>query len=300
MHKNSYIYYTNGLYISSEIKFPELIEKEGKPDVFITFGKTPENLLYPIFKRAFQQANQNEYLLDIKHAARYWLKNKHEIVVEPYSNVQEDAIRIYILSSLMGAVSHKHGFLPIHSCCIKVDNFGVLIAGDSGVGKSTISLGLYRKGYEILNDDVSTVFFQENNVAFVHPGYVHIKLWSESLEKYGYQASDFRQIRNEIQKYSFPINRSNNCNALPLKAVFILQTNGSELHSELITGMKAFEAINKNTFRRNLLKGLGLEAAHFKLSALLASKIKVFVVNRPDRTKPEAFADYMERFIKTL
>ena len=300
MRSYPYHYYTNGLYIASDIKFPELMETEGTPNVFISYGKTPENLENPIFKRAFQQANQEEYLLNIKNTARYWLKNKHEIVVEPYENAQEDAIRIFVLSSLMGALLHKHELLPIHSCCIKVKDYAVLVAGDSGAGKSTISLGMYRKGYEILNDDISTVFFNEEKIPFVHPGYMHLKLWSESLEKYGYQAADYRKLRNEIEKYSFPINRSKTLEKLPLKAVFILNPNGEELSFETIGGLKAFEALNKNTFRRNLLKGLGKETSHFKLCAQAAAKIKVMVVNRPEKTKPADFADYMEELIKTI
>ena len=300
MKQYLYNYFTNGLYIASEIKFPELMEKEGTPTVFIYYGKTPENLENPIFKRVFQQANPDEYLLDIKHAARYWLKNKNEVVVEPYKNVQEDAVRIYILSSLMGVLLHKHELLPLHSCCIKVKDYSVLIAGNSGAGKSTISLGLYRKGYEILNDDISSVFLNDQNEPSVYPGYMHLKLWSESLEKYGYETTDFRQLRNEIEKYSFPINRCNKIEHLPLKAVFILNPAGNQLNFESIVGLKAFEALNKNTFRRNLVKGIGKEASHFKLSTSLASKIKVFQVNRPDNTKPKDFSDFMENLITTI
>ena len=300
MRSYPYHYYTNGLYIASDIKFPELMETEGTPNVFISYGKTPETIENPVFKRAFQQANQEEYLLNIKNTARYWLKNKHEIVVEPYENAQEDAIRIFVLSSLMGALLHKHELLPIHSCCIKVKDYAVLVAGDSGAGKSTISLGMYRKGYEILNDDISTVFLNEQKTPWVHPGYMHLKLWSESLEKYGYETAEFRQLRKEIEKYSFPINRSNGKEAIPLKAVFILNPNGEELSYEAVSGLKAFKALNKNTFRRNLLKGLGKEASHFKLSSAVAAKIKVIQVNRPERTKPEDFANYMENLIKTI
>ncbi len=300
MQSYPYTYYTNGFYIASELKFPELEQAQGAPSIFIRYGEAPENLENPVFKRAFHQANQQEYLLDIKHAARYWLKNNNEVVVQPYEHAQEDAIRMYILSSLMGVLIHKHNLLPIHSCCIKVNNSAVLIAGDSGAGKSTISLGLYRKGYEILNDDISTVFFNEEKTPFVHPGYMHLKLWSESLEKYGYQAADYRKLRNEIEKYSFPINRSNTLEKLPLKAVFILNPNGEELSFETIGGLKAFEALNKNTFRRNLLKGLGKETSHFKLCAQAAAKIKVMVVNRPEKTKPADFADYMEEVIKSI
>lgn len=300
MKQYPYNYFTNGLYIASEIKFPELMEKEGTPSVFIYYGKTPENLENPGFKRVFQQANQEEYLIDIKHAARYWLKNKNEVVVEPYENVQDDAVRIYILSSIMGVLLHKHELLPIHSCCIKVKDYAVLIAGDSGAGKSTISLGLYKKGYEILNDDITTIFFNDQNQPFVYPGYVHLKLWSESLEKYGYETTDFRQIRNEIEKFSFPINRSNNLESLPLKAVFILNPAGNNLNHESIVGLKAFEALNKNTFRRNLMKAIGKESSHFKLSSTLASKIKVFRVNRPDNTKPKDFAEFVENLIISI
>ncbi len=301
MRSFPYTYYTNGFYIASELSFPELEDATGTPTAFISYGQVPEKLENPTFESPYQQANQEEYLLDVKNAARYWLKNNNEIIVQPYENVQIDDVRVYVLSILMGVLLHKHNLLPIHSCCIKVNEAAVLIAGDSGAGKSTISLGLYRKGYEILNDDISTVFLNEEKTPFVHPGYKHLKLWSESLEKYGYAATDYRKLRSEIEKYSFPINRSSTLAALPVKAVIILNPNADkELSFEPISGVKAFDTLNKNTFGRNLLKILGKEASHFKLCSAVATKVKVIKVNRPEGTKPAEFADYMEELIKTI
>ncbi len=150
----NYTYFANGLCIRSEIEIPELPISNETPTIFIKLGNTPEKIENATLARGIQQLNDKEYLLDIQHAARYWVKNKNELIVEPYAGVQSEAVRIYILSSVMGVLLHMNDCLPIHSCCIKVNDKAFLVAGISGAGKSTLSLGMHQKGYDILNDDI--------------------------------------------------------------------------------------------------------------------------------------------------
>ncbi len=288
-------YFANGFSIESEIEIPELPFTDLEPNIFIRLGKTPEKIDNPIISRGLQQINENEYLLDIDHAARYWVKNKSEVIVEPYEGVQAEAVRIYILSSVMGVLLHKNDCLPIHSCCIKVNNKAFLVAGVSGAGKSTLSLGMHQKGYEILNDDISTVYFDENQQPYIYSGYKHIKLWAESLNRYGFDPNDFNRLRSEIEKYSFPISREDKIEKTPISAVFILNPGPhDEISTEEVSGLKAFDVLKFNTFRKQFVKPLKKEAIHFKLSTNLASKAKIIRVKRPESMKPAAFSDYME------
>jgi hypothetical protein len=52
---------------------------------------------------------------------------------------------------------HRHGLFAIHGNALFKDGLSVLIAGDSGSGKSTTALGLIQKGWKYLSDDVTLI-----------------------------------------------------------------------------------------------------------------------------------------------
>ena len=58
-----------------------------------------------------------------------------------------------LLPIAIGVLGPAVGVVPVHSACVMIDGAGVLIAGASGVGKSTLSVALARRGFTYLSDD---------------------------------------------------------------------------------------------------------------------------------------------------
>ena len=54
---------------------------------------------------------------------------------------------------ILGVMGCAVGVLPLHSACVVKDGRGVLLAGQSMAGKSTLSVALAKHGYEFLSDD---------------------------------------------------------------------------------------------------------------------------------------------------
>lgn len=297
-----YYYIANGLYLSTVISFPELlpVKKQSADPVEILYGKVPLNLHDAIYRSESTQISAESVLLDIDGVARFLISKNH-VIIDAYDNAEERAIRLNILASVMAVLLHKRDILALHASCVRSGNDAVLISGASGMGKSTTALGLYSKGYDVLNDDISSVFFDDNNTPQVYSGYKHIKLWAESLEKYGYDKEKYEKLRLGLEKYSFPINREQEAHHLPLKAVFfIVAVDDDKINFEKITGLTAFECLRKSTFRRSLIKELGLEHQHFIFCSKLVDKVPTFILYRPKHGAPHVFADYVEELIKEL
>jgi hypothetical protein len=301
---NWYHYFSNGLHITSELPFPELAEASGEPDVVIRFGAIPQNTgseQYKFFGESSYEVAGDDFLLDIKDAARYLVRGGEEVIIEAYPGAQQDAIRLYILATVFGVLLHKHHILPLHASSINTGKGTVLISGVSGAGKSTLALGLYHKGYEVLNDDISSVFFKGDK-PYVHTGYVHLKLWAASLEQYGYESQDFRKLENKLDKYSFPISRPGTIEPLPLRAVFFI-TSSEEIdqpEQELLHGLTAFSYLRANTFRYTLIKPLQKSDSHFHLCSDLVNAIPIIKVTRPKNILPEEFANYIENLFNVI
>jgi hypothetical protein len=54
---------------------------------------------------------------------------------------------------ILGIMGCTVGILPLHSACVVKDGRGILIAGESMAGKSTLSVALAKQGFHLLSDD---------------------------------------------------------------------------------------------------------------------------------------------------
>lgn len=258
MTNTNVVYYSNGLYIKSDIHFPELQTSSNPADVVITFGILPDNLIEAQYSDDFQQIKRDEYLLTIPDVAKFHVKNPSEVVIDTYPNADEADVRMYFLASILPVLVHQNNLLPLHSCCINVNGSAFLIGGVSGAGKSTFALGMHRKGYDILNDDVSTIGFDGAGRPLAYIGYRQIKLLTESLESYGYELGDFEKLNTEITKFRFPLKDEIKDDFLPVKAIFLFEHDPNKLEIEVqeLKGMEAFLQLTKNTFRVELYVNL--------------------------------------------
>jgi hypothetical protein len=213
-------YFSNGLIIRSIIPFPEMNLCEDKPHIQVLFGDIPEKISQPIFVDDFQQISDNEYRLSIPTVADYWMKDHSTVYINKHTESNIDDVRMYFLASVLPLLVHSYQLLPLHSCCININNHAFLVGGESGSGKSTLALGMYQKGYTILNDDVSTLDFNETNELVAHPGYQQIKLLPESLKYYGLDKEKFEILGVQLEKYKFPLEFKFDRNTIPVKALF--------------------------------------------------------------------------------
>lgn len=91
--------------------------------------------------------NSGELLLKVDGVANYWVKEGREIVIEPGPAAEAGDVRVFLLGSAFGALLHQRGLPPFHAGAVAMEGKAVLLAGRSGVGKSTLAAELCRRGH---------------------------------------------------------------------------------------------------------------------------------------------------------
>lgn len=280
--ESNYRYRAFGLIIHSQIEIPELLPAEGVPEVTIRLGSVPLHLENPNSIGVRFEASPHEFLLTLDTVGRYLVCEGKEIVIEPFSGVPLNDVRVFLLSSVFAALLHQRGYLVLHGSCIEKDGAAIMFSGTSGIGKSTLAAAFYEKGYHILCDDLSVIVFGEDDSPYVVSGIPSLKLWDDALHRLGQNADSLVMVRETMQKYRVDIADKYWSHPLPLKRIYIL---GSYLEADIrVNELNSFEkmrAINNNTFRKRFLEGQGVKPVHFKQCAALAQKVRVFRVLRP-------------------
>lgn len=150
--------------------------------------------------------------------------------------------RRVLLPVLLGIVGHAISVTPLHCGCLVKNGCGLLLAGDSGVGKSTLTLCLSLKGFAYLSDDC-TYFSRSDSHLRAWGLPVPIKLLPDAV-KYFPQlpvVEAIPSLNGEVAIHLDPetigVKRSPRCE--PRWLVFIERTDESGMAFTQITSKEA-------------------------------------------------------------
>lgn len=276
-------YTAYGLTIESAIRCPELSPGGNDPDVAFRYGDVPTALENPKDQGVLFQVEPGRFLLRLDKVARYLVSGGREIVVDRAPDSDEDAVRLFLLGSALGALLHQRGLLVLHGSAIETPRGAVVFVGPSGNGKSTLAAAFYRRGYRLVADDVCAVVLNEENAPMVLPAYPQLKLWADVVKRLDRAQDNLRRVRPHLEKYALPVSDSFVGHALPLYAVYALHSvNTQTLEMEPRDGMGKFAVLTRNTYRERFLKGLDMKPNHFQLASTAAKQIRVCRVTRPN------------------
>jgi len=287
-------YFFNGLVIESEIEFEDLTKSKNEANTWLQYGEIPDQLENCIYKDEHQSLSETEYLLDIPDVGKYLVLDKKEIIVCKDPKALTSLFNIYLGSWIFPFILSQRSVFSLHACSFIIKDQAFLFSGASGVGKSTLTLNMNRKGHTGVNDDLCA--FHQNDKTFdLLVGPRSIKLLKTSIELIGETSDDYQQIREDLEKYKYPGSKVSSESTFPVKAFFAFNPNIKENACRKLSGFEAFKAISSNVFRLDFVKMLGKMDEHFKDVSQFASKVTIFEISRSDKMSPEEFADFVEQ-----
>jgi hypothetical protein len=277
------LYYTAcGLAIESEFEIPDLAAGPAHaPDVTIRLGTAPESLEQPKAEGVLYQVTPREFLLKVPRIARYWVHAGREVVIDRESGAPDDDVRVFLLSSALGALLHQRGLLPLHGSAIAGPRGAALFLGQSGCGKSTLAAEFRRRGYRVLADEVCAISPDANGAPRICPSYPRLRLWADAAGQLGQNLDGLLPVRSELGKYSLPLD-DYSPGAQAISAVYgIHPGNTGELSVTPLEQAGKLREITSNVYRARFRRGMQTGESQFPLAAALAAETRVCRVVRP-------------------
>ncbi len=283
---NKFFYKIYGLTVVSEIKIQEAYECDASiaPDVEVVFRNVPDFLReakdkgYGTWTGGFVNAWFNT-----PGAAQYYIEHGKRIVVELEEDANMDLVCSMILSAGLCLILLQRNEPVVHGSAITVNDAAVIICGESGAGKSTVTLEMLKRDVGFLADDTVRLRVEADN-SFAEPTYPQQKLCRDQVERCGFEAEKLRYIDEFRDKFALMRREIFVDKAVPLKVMIVLKKSKDDEHvfSKQLRGKEFLEALIDNLYLSDTYKNIiGVPTELMQKFIMLGSHIKIYEVYRP-------------------
>ncbi|MFZ9847238.1 MAG: hypothetical protein ACO3EE_03675 [Flavobacteriales bacterium] len=292
-------YIAGGIIIETDIEFPELILTEGETDVVLAYGKVPEQLSNVKNEKALFSSNENEVLFRMPDIARYLIEGHSKITIEPIDEKRKADAEKYILTFILGVLSFKKGFYPLHGGGVIHNGEAYLFTGHSGAGKSTTMAGLQQRGFQPVGDDIANLFVKDGKV-YVHPCFPRFKLWKDSLNFLNKKGSGEYHLRSDMEKFLVPMGDDFSIEPVLVKRIYLLvEDRNFEYSFKEIKGKEKLQRLKVNSYKPWMVKAFSLNQLHFGLMNDIVVKVEITEYHRPlDKANLDKMYDLLIENIK--
>ena len=280
---STYNYTVFGLEISSDIECAECLSgADEKFDVRIRLEAIPEQFVENEDWDLFWKATPEYFFLTVKGVGKYLVTNGDTILVENAADAITPDLRVFLFGTCMGVILHQRKILPIHGSGVVVNNSCIIFSGEIGAGKSTLASSFLKRGAKIIADDVCSVTFTDHGSPIVHPGYAQVKLCSDAAAHFNIVRSDYSRVSSYSDKLHIRVMDKLQKSSLPVTAIYFLEKyNQLNVKIREVTGAEKFFYVNKNIYRKSLIRGLSRVRAHFENNTRFVGKVPMFQICRP-------------------
>lgn len=247
----------------------------------VTSARRVEN---PLYAESFWQMNQHEFAMQVDGVADFYACDGSYVEYTPAEGAGNNEVELYLNGSVYGAILHQRRVLPLHGSSFRHNGITVLICGDAGAGKSSLTAAFCLDGAEFLTDDLTPMLIRDGK-PFIWALSDRMKLWGDTLEQLGREEEGLQEILPGIGKYFYHL-KGIDREIFSLDQVFMLE-KGEGLTTEFteLTGSQKLVALRGEIYRQEYLKGMPDNEAGYFLDIVNISKVvRVFQVRRP----PEA------------
>lgn len=275
-------YAVYGLVLHSELECPELpLAAEGEPDVVVRLGAVPAALPDPCAAGVLYQVQGERFLFRLPGTAAFLAEAGREITVDLTPDADPGAVRLLLYGSVLAAVLHQRGVLPLHGSAVATDRGAVVFVGASGAGKSTLAAAMAQRGYSVLADDVSAID-TSGDVPHVALAYPRLLLWPDAAEHLAVPEEQLQQVRKRVPKCGWRLGDGFASRPMPVYAVYALQpASATQLGMSALHGAQKLRVLAEHTYRRRYLLAMGRAAQHFAQTATVARQVRLSRVTRP-------------------
>lgn len=267
------------------------------PDVIINITTEKKVVENPLYDDGFYRVSQNEFSMEVEGVASFYACNGKVVEICPVEGYDLNALELYLNGSVYGAILHQRQILPLHGSCFNYNGLGIMICGESGAGKSSLTASFCINGAEFLTDDVTPVLLKKGKPLILSLS-DRIKLWDNALEQLMLNKVGLAKIDAETEKFYFPIVSSEK-DLFPLSLMFVIEIHDNkEVELVEIFGAEKLITVRNEIYRWEYLQGMPEnETDYFQKLIIISNQVRITRVKRPEKIHINEMVGSLKKYI---
>jgi hypothetical protein len=269
-----------GLKIQSDILLPELIADTSQDniDVFIQCEQSISEASIP------ESTSQHFFVVNKKVVLKaegfaLAIENGKKMTIHcdnPTAHLE--SIRLRILGAGMGLLLQQRDHLVLHGATVIGKYGGVVIMGNSGDGKSTLTMQLAQQGYRLSGDDKCVIRLETDRIHALS-GSPFIKLNKNLAAELAANKNRIQQVSALKDKLYIDCHTNFEIDDTPIIAGFVLGRT-EQVSVEKLSQRQSFEALLDHNYRKKKLFKLNLQKSQFFHCQEVAKNIPIYQYSR--------------------
>lgn len=273
-----YYYRLYGLRIASELFFPQLVVSEDttRYDAIIEKAELSAEIQNLLPEKKYEFGREYSWLSNT--TCQIQVYDGKRITYALTGNGNPEWLQTYILGYGMSMLALQRNMLPLHCSVVADERGAVLIAGESGTGKSTATTAFLKEGYTLMADDMAWV-----DGTMVYPAFPYQKLCRDVVEREGYDLNELIYIDEQKDKFLARYRGEFSTEGRPMKGFILLHlTAEKKVTVRELTGIDRMHIFVGNLFVRKLMTREQKYAPYIGAIGLeMASKVPLLCIGRP-------------------
>ncbi len=220
-----YFYSAYGFGIKSAIALPGFIQIP-KEDTKVSIHLAPVSPPRTSPKEGVSiDKLSNGLTIHWRGVASYKIIRGREIFITPESGA--DSISTLKAQPFYGmaiaAILHQQQHVVLHGSSVEINGKALVLLGQKGMGKSTLTAALLSEGHNFICDDVTALLLNDPSGTQVLPGVPRLRLWADAVRAIGHTPDELSLVSPILPKHILPAHEQFKNEHIPLQTIILLE-----------------------------------------------------------------------------
>ena len=216
--------------------------------------------------------------IDITGVGVFEIDRGRRVTVKAAPDAEPGVLEVYLSGTVDALLLAQRRSFALHANAVAIGDRGVLIAGDSGSGKSTTAIRMLQRGHGHVADDMCALGVEHGRVALDHPTARGLRVSPEAAESLQLDLAGASRPFPSSDKLVLPIQAGPPARPVAIAVLEIAASGG--LAVRRVVGSEAVRHILAHVYRADVLLHIWPQEL-FDWAADVAAAVPVHVITRP-------------------
>lgn len=267
------------------------------PDLKIRLAERLPEIIKPVYAGSGMEVAPDRFLLKVPGVADFYVAEGRLVEYMCHPGADREWVRLYLEGVVLVALLHQRNIISFHASSFVSEGRGVMILGETGAGKSSLTLSFALNGAGFLTDDLTPVVFSGEQPC-VMPLNRRMKIRSATAAELGLEPERLTDAESGTgKKYmeTLPAAEGKHPVGIILK---IEAGNVTEPLFEEPAPAEKFSLLRSEVCSWEILAGMPeTEAAYLQQILDIIQKVKIYRVTRPAEIRIADFYGSVRAFL---